>query len=50
VVLASDASCIELALMLGLPLVALGRSAANLPSREGVRGVGSPEQLADLDA
>ncbi|QVL52195.1 MAG: lipopolysaccharide heptosyltransferase family protein [Cyanobium sp. M30B3] len=49
VVLASDASCIELALMLGLPLVALGRSAAALPSREGVRGVGSPEQLADLD-
>jgi len=48
VVLASDASCIELALMLGLPLVALGRSAAELPSREGVRGVGSPEQLATL--
>jgi hypothetical protein len=28
--------------------VALGRSAAELPSREGVRGVGSPEQLATL--
>jgi len=49
VVLASDASCTELALMLGLPLVALGRSAANLPSREGVRGVGSAEQLATLE-
>jgi hypothetical protein len=50
VVLASDASCMELALMLGLPLVALGRSSAELPSREGVRGVGSPEQLAGLDS
>jgi ADP-heptose:LPS heptosyltransferase len=49
VVLASDASCIELALMLGLPLVALGRSPAELPSREGVRGVGSPDQLPGLD-
>ena len=35
--------------MLGLPLVALGRAAADLPSREGVRGVGSPDQLAALD-
>jgi ADP-heptose:LPS heptosyltransferase len=50
VVLASDASCMELALMLGLPLVALGRSAAELPSREGVRGVGSAEHLAALDS
>ena len=50
VVLASEASCIELALMLGLPLVALGRSAAELPSREGVRGVGNPDQLAGLDS
>ncbi len=49
VVLASDSACIELALMLGLPLVALGRAAADLPRREGVRGVGSPEQLAGLD-
>jgi ADP-heptose:LPS heptosyltransferase len=49
VVLASDGRCIELALMLGLPLVALGRAAADLPSREGVRGVGSPDQLAALD-
>jgi ADP-heptose:LPS heptosyltransferase len=49
VVLASEASSIELALMLGLPLVALGRSAAELPSREAVRGIGSPEQLAALD-
>jgi ADP-heptose:LPS heptosyltransferase len=49
VVLASDATCIELALMLGLPLVALGRSAAELPSRDGVRGVGSAEHLAALD-
>jgi ADP-heptose:LPS heptosyltransferase len=48
VVLASDSACIELALMLGLPLVALGRSAADLPGREGVRGVGSPDQLAAL--
>ena len=50
VVLASEASCIELALMLGLPLVALGRSASELPSREGVRGVGRPDQLAGLDS
>ena len=50
VVLASDATCMELALMLGLPLVALGRSAAELPSREGVRGVGSAEHLAALDS
>jgi len=50
VVLASDASCMELALMLGLPLVALGRSAAELPSREGVRGVGSAEHLSALDS
>lgn len=50
VVLASEASCIELALMLGLPLVALGRSAAELPSREGVHGVGNPDQLAGLDS
>jgi hypothetical protein len=49
VVLASESSTIELALMLGLPLVALGRSAAELPSREAVRGIGRPDQLAALD-
>jgi ADP-heptose:LPS heptosyltransferase len=50
VVLASDATSMELALMLGLPLVALGRRASELPNREGVRGVGHPGQLAELDS
>jgi hypothetical protein len=48
VVLASDPTSIELALMLGLPLVALGRSTADLPSRDGVKGVGGAGELANL--
>lgn len=50
VVLASDPLTIELALLLGLPLVALGRSPASLPSREAVNGLGEPARLADLQA
>jgi ADP-heptose:LPS heptosyltransferase len=41
VVLASDPVSVELALLFGLPLVALGPSSP-LPDRQGVRGVGSP--------
>lgn len=48
VVLASDPLTIELALLLGLPLVALGRPAASLPTRAGVNGLGGPADLADL--
>jgi hypothetical protein len=39
VVLASDGPTVELALLLGLPLVALGRSQASLPARQGVQGL-----------
>ena len=48
VVLASDPVSIELALLLGLPLVALGRDAASLPSRAGVQGLGSAANLSQL--
>ena len=48
VVLASDPVTIELALLLGLPLVALGRDAASLPSRAGVQGLGSAANLSQL--
>ena len=48
VVLASDPLTIELALLLGLPLVALGRDAASLPSRAGVQGLGSAANLSQL--
>ena len=46
VVLASDPLSVELALLLGQPLVALGRDPASLPSRAGVQGLGEPGQLA----
>jgi len=49
VVLASDPLSIELALLLGLPLVALGRSAAMLPSRQGVQGLGEAGGLSGLE-
>jgi ADP-heptose:LPS heptosyltransferase len=49
VVLASDPVAIELALLLAIPLVALGRDDSQLPRREGVKGVGSPGQLERLD-
>ena len=39
VVLASDGPTVELAVLLGLPLVALGRSQASLPARQGVQGL-----------
>ncbi|SBO42996.1 glycosyltransferase family 9 protein [Cyanobium sp. NIES-981] len=48
VVLASDPASIDLAVLLGVPLVALGRPGWQLPSREGVRALGQPGQLADL--
>lgn len=50
VVLASDPVAIELALLLGLPLVALGRETASLPSRGGVQGLGSSGSLEQLSA
>ncbi|MBM5802799.1 MAG: lipopolysaccharide heptosyltransferase family protein [Cyanobacteria bacterium K_DeepCast_35m_m2_155] len=49
VVLASDPVTIELALLLGLPLVALGRPAASLPVRQGVQGLAEPGELANLE-
>ncbi len=48
VVLASDAVTIELALLSGTPVVALGRSSDSLPARSGVQGLGSPGHLRDL--
>lgn len=48
VVLASDPLSIELALLLGIPLVALGRPPESLPDRDGVRGVEGPGLLANL--
>ncbi|EDY39494.1 conserved hypothetical protein [Cyanobium sp. PCC 7001] len=48
VVLASDPASIDLAVLLGVPLVALGRPAWQLPSREGVKALGQAGQLGDL--
>ena len=48
VVLASDPLTIEWALLLGVPLVALGRAAGTLPVRQGVQGVGNPGELSSL--
>ncbi len=45
VVLASDPTTIELALFCGVPLVALGRLADDLPTREGVTGLGGATPL-----
>jgi len=50
VVLSSDPITTELALLAGMPVVALGRSAADLPNRDGVKGVGNPERLQQLQA
>jgi ADP-heptose:LPS heptosyltransferase len=50
VVLASDPLTIELALLLGVPLVALGRAAASLPARAGVQGVGEAADLGAVDS
>ena len=43
VVLSSDPIETELALLTGTPLVALGRTAASLPQRSGVQGLGGPD-------
>ena len=48
VVLASDPVTIELALLSGTPVVAMGRSSDSLPVRSGVQGLGSPGHLRDL--
>jgi len=50
VVLSSSAVVCELALLLGTPLVALGRDSATLPSRAGVQAVGRPDDLGTLRA
>ena len=49
VVLSSDPITTELALLTGMPLVALGRDAASLPSRQGVQAVGQAGQLDQLN-
>ncbi|MBM5824024.1 MAG: lipopolysaccharide heptosyltransferase family protein [Cyanobacteria bacterium M_surface_10_m2_119] len=49
VVLSSDPVSTELALLLGLPLVALGRDPASLPARQGVQGLGPANQLPALE-
>ena len=48
VVLASDPVAIELALLLGLPLVALGREPVSLPARSGVQGLGTAAGLGQI--
>jgi hypothetical protein len=45
VVLASDPVTIELALLCGVPLVALGSRADDLPARDGVTGLGGTTPL-----
>lgn len=48
VVLASDSLTSELALLCGVPVVALGRPPSSLPQREGVRGLGRDGDASDL--
>ncbi len=48
VVLASDPATIELALLSGTPVVALGRRSDSLPIRTGVQGLGADGPLRDL--
>lgn len=48
VVLSSDPFTTELALLTGTPVVALGRSPDTLPSRQGVKGIGSAGALGEL--
>ena len=48
VVVASDPETIEWALLLGLPLVALGRPADSLPPRQGVQSLGTALELATI--
>jgi ADP-heptose:LPS heptosyltransferase len=49
VVLSSDPVTTELALLAGMPLVALGCSADQLPTREGVQAAGEPGRLTQLE-
>lgn len=49
VVLSSDPLSTEVALLLGLPLVALGRDAASLPARQGVQGLSASGSLAAIE-
>ena len=49
VVLSSDPVTTELALLAGMPLVALGRAADQLPTRQGVQAAGEPGRLAQLE-
>lgn len=48
VVLSSDPVVTELALLIGTPLVAIGRDPGSLPQRQGVQAVGTPGQLQAL--
>jgi hypothetical protein len=48
VVIASDPETIEWALLLGLPLVALGRPSDSLPPRQGVQSLGTALELASI--
>ncbi len=48
VVLSSDPVTTELALLSGMPLVALGQASESLPQREGVTSIGHNGQLASL--
>ena len=48
VVVASDPETIEWALLLGLPLVALGRPADSMPPRQGVQSLGTALELPTI--
>jgi ADP-heptose:LPS heptosyltransferase len=50
VVLASDPLSEELALLCGVPLVALGRSDDSLPARQGVKGLTAAQGLYELSS
>lgn len=50
VVLASDPISTELALLCGVPVVALDRDATTLPARDGVKGLNFPPAAADLSS
>jgi hypothetical protein len=50
VVLASDPLSEELALLCGVPLVALGRSDDSLPARQGVKGLTAARGLDELSS
>lgn len=50
VVLASEPASIDLAILLGLPLVALGRSPQQLPPRQEVKALGQAGSLRNLDS